>query len=58
MNPRGRIEAIIGNADLYRVICDPTTAGISPALEWQLPADVEIAPDPPDVHAERTRSRT
>lgn len=49
MNPRGRIEAIIDNAELYRVICDPTTAGIAPALECQLPADVRIPPDMPEV---------
>lgn len=49
MNPRGRIEAIIDNADLDRVICDSTTAGISPALECQLPADVRVPPDMPEV---------
>jgi amino acid adenylation domain-containing protein len=49
MNPRGRIEAIIDNADLYRVVCDSTTAGIAPALECPLPAEVELAPDLPDI---------
>jgi non-ribosomal peptide synthetase component F len=49
MNPRGRIEAIIDNADLHSVICDATTAGISPGLERQLPADDEIPSGLPDV---------
>jgi amino acid adenylation domain-containing protein len=49
MNPRGRIEAIIDDADLHSVVCDPTTAGISPALERRLPADGEIPTGMPDV---------
>jgi amino acid adenylation domain-containing protein len=43
MNPPGRIESIITNAALDRVVCDATTAGIAPALEFRLPADL---PDP------------
>lgn len=48
MNPPGRIEAILGNADVQRVICDATTAGIAPALEFRLPADVPEGTDTPD----------
>ncbi|MEE4545842.1 amino acid adenylation domain-containing protein [Streptomyces sp. V4-01] len=40
MNPQSRIESIIGNAALERVVCDETTAGIAPALEFRLPADL------------------
>lgn len=40
MNPPSRIEAIIDNAALRRVVCDATTAGIAPALEFRLPADL------------------
>ncbi|WP_328345310.1 non-ribosomal peptide synthetase [Micromonospora sp. NBC_00421] len=49
MNPRGRIEAIINDADLLQVICDATTAGISPALERRLPADAEPPAGRPEV---------
>ena len=40
MNPPGRIETIISNAALERVVCDATTAGIAPALEFRLPAEL------------------
>ncbi|MEU4745236.1 condensation domain-containing protein, partial [Actinosynnema sp. NPDC023658] len=49
MNPSGRIEAIIDNADLHSVICDSTTAGISPALERRLPDGGEVPRDVPEV---------
>ncbi|MFJ4713449.1 amino acid adenylation domain-containing protein [Streptomyces sp. NPDC088785] len=38
MNPPGRIEAIIEDAELSRVVCDDTTAGVAPGLEHTLPA--------------------
>ncbi|WP_084700673.1 non-ribosomal peptide synthetase [Streptacidiphilus anmyonensis] len=40
MNPPGRIESILGSAALERVVCDATTAGVAPALESRLPADL------------------
>ncbi|MFD5141787.1 amino acid adenylation domain-containing protein [Streptomyces sp. NPDC058401] len=46
MNPPGRIESIIENAAVQRVVCDETTAGVAPALEFRLPADL---PDPADA---------
>ncbi len=55
MNPRGRIEAIIDDADLHSVVCDATTAGISPALEYRLPADGDAPAGLPEVaHGEDT----
>ncbi|MFH8217695.1 amino acid adenylation domain-containing protein [Streptomyces sp. NPDC018057] len=47
MNPPGRIEAIIDNAELRRVVCDATTAGIAPALESPLPAGLPDATNTP-----------
>lgn len=43
MNPPGRIESIIGNAALQRVVCDATTVGVAPGLEFPLPADLPEA---------------
>ncbi|WP_327674361.1 non-ribosomal peptide synthetase [Kitasatospora sp. NBC_00458] len=43
MNPPGRIASIIGGADLQRVVCDATTAGVAPGLEFRLPADLPAA---------------
>jgi amino acid adenylation domain-containing protein len=51
MNPSGRIEAIIDNADLHSLVCDSTTAGLSPALELRLPSDVPVPQVMPDVSA-------
>ncbi|MET8324797.1 amino acid adenylation domain-containing protein [Streptomyces sp. NPDC005181] len=45
MNPPGRIETIIQNAEVQRVVCDATTAGIAPGLEFRLPADLPDAAD-------------
>ncbi|MCI0386743.1 AMP-binding protein [Streptomyces sp. CNQ085] len=45
MNPPGRIATIIENAAVQRVICDATTAGVAPALEFRLPADLSDATD-------------
>lgn len=49
MNPSGRIQAIVDDADLHSMICDSTTAGLLPALERRLPADGAVAPDAPEV---------
>jgi len=49
MNPPGRIESIINNAALQRVVCDATTAGIAPALEFRLPADLPQATQDPEA---------
>ncbi len=47
MNPPGRIESIVGNAGLRSVVCDATTAGVAPALEFRLPPDLpDAAPAP------------
>jgi amino acid adenylation domain-containing protein len=49
MNPPSRIESIINNAALQRVVCDATTAGIAPTLEFRLPADLPDATRAPDA---------
>jgi amino acid adenylation domain-containing protein len=49
MNPSGRIESIIDNADLHSIVCDSTTAGISPARELRLPSDGPVPQDSLEV---------
>ncbi|WP_128978929.1 non-ribosomal peptide synthetase [Streptomyces roseicoloratus] len=49
MNPPGRIETIIRDAAVQRVVCDATTAGVAPGLEFRLPADLPDAAAGPEA---------
>ncbi|WP_370937903.1 amino acid adenylation domain-containing protein [Amycolatopsis sp. cg13] len=48
MNPRGRIEAIIEDADLRCVVCDATTTGIAPGAECRLPVEAPVPASLPE----------